>query len=124
MKPEKELNCKGYYGFGNGYMMGTGQVIMYCNTCKEKEACWMEHRTRIDGLSPAATEYFMKLVEENHGDGQKALKQWLEMTDGQPDPYMHAMAANMVDGNLVASGQMPMDRGKATLPYPFNKKAN
>jgi hypothetical protein len=116
----KELNCFGYYGFGGGYNIAKKKQygLVYCNICSQSSECWQKHRERVDQLYPEVTKAFNCLVEQFGGNGQKAEEEWVKMYQ-TADPYILVFSGNMQDGGAIAAGKKPMERGAATLNYPF-----
>lgn len=123
-KPEEFLRCLGYFGFGGGWAMTADSFYhgkkgeMYCNACPVAKACWDKHRERVKKLYPAMVERFEELIAEHKGNGQAAA--YAMIREYGIEPYMAVMMGNVEDGASVGAGELPKDRGDATLPYPFD----
>lgn len=117
---EEVLYCKGYYGFGGGYLMAVShQKELYCNRCPEAQPCWDKHRLRTKRLFPTVTEAFDRLVAMV--GTEKAIPAWYNETQ-TADPYIAVMGGNIEDGGAVALTGKVKPRGEGTLVYPFKKE--
>ncbi len=114
MSIEKEFNCLGYFGFGNG-ISAVRKKGAYCNACPMAKSCWEIHRARCKEMFPDACALIDKLASEP--DGQKKIGEFIRKH--KAEPYMSVMMGNLEDGMHVINTGKPKDRGELTLPYPF-----
>lgn len=127
MKIEAHLNCHGYFGFGGGWDMihhdrSPDGSMIYCSAeCQISTTCWDLHRQRCAYLFPEAFGAFEEILARID-DGPSAVEEYFVLYDSAP-AEMLVNAGNVEDGGRVAAGQGVMDRGRATLPYPFLKEA-
>ena len=143
---EETQKCFGYYGFGSGVETGrhggpqkgrlpkdtktirrNGTVYLrkpapvYCFACSRQEDCWKKHRTRVAGFFPDESAEWERRCEANRKkgiDGRTTAAQWTKEFGHGPPDFLVGMG-NTVDGQLIAEGKAPEDRGDATLVYPF-----
>lgn len=122
---EEEFGCKGYFGLGSGIEMARDvpapsfpgdEVPMYCNRCPVSQECWDGHKARVEGIFPDLCDELKRLVEL-YGDGARGAKMFSEKF-GHVDPYISLLGSNVEDGQLIALGKPPQDRGKGTLVWP------
>jgi hypothetical protein len=113
---EERYNCLGYFGFGNGIGMHEG-AGMYCNGCPMAQACWEVHKDRVRKFVPAVAEHIDDLGKQENG--QQKIAEFVK--EHKTEPYTALMAGNMEDAMYVLTSGKPKDRGKMTIPYPFDK---
>lgn len=121
---EKELNCKGYWGFGGGHLIGQAgrpkqNQPLYCGQCPLSQECWDAHRARVSMLIPGMTIAFDRIAKKHEGNPDAMMEEWFKLSEGAPDPYTVVMGGNVEDGIAVGSGGEPKKRGEGTLRFPF-----
>ncbi len=130
MTIEKELNCMGYYGFGNGIeisRMKRDDITpepgspAYCGRCPLGQKCWEKHRERVRVMLPDLSAAFDEVAARHKGNPKGMMEEWtfIVKSDKQPDPYTTVMGGNMQDGCYVVATGRPKDREEGTIPFPF-----
>jgi len=124
LKIEEQLNCFGHFGFGSGWSLAahgrTPSGNAYCSDCAQKKACWEAHKLRVKQFFPEATTEFEEMAKTMRGPA--LVKAWKDKYHCL-DPYLAVFCGNVEDGNAVAAGLDPKDRGRLTLIFPFPKEA-
>lgn len=123
-RPEDELGCAGFFGFGSGWMVEKQGIpadrAWYCNTCPTKSACWDAHRLRVQAFFPELTATFEEMAKALKGPA--LVKRWLDEF-GKADPYTTVMLGNFQDGIAVGAGEQPANRGAYTIRVADGKIA-
>jgi len=127
-----EFNCVGYFGFGDGVAIHRSGIVhgqpTCCSSCLRSGDCWTKHRDRVRVLLPALMKLMDDLVDSGLRGGPLVAAyaaKVAEVTDGEVSPERAAppdivvMMGNLEDGNHVAAGLPPKDRGAGTLKLPF-----
>lgn len=114
MNIEDEIACIGYFGFGGGVLMsrdkaaGKHSGVIYCSfNCKTAGPCWDKHKQRVSRLFPDVSAETDRM-------------QLLGVPSAGPNPYTMVVSGNIEDGIEVGEGRKPIDRGRATISYPFD----